>query len=141
MLPIGGFIISKISSIEKAKEKPIISNNSDVSRNSNIVISASKGKILFLEKCAACHHIFKDGTGPALTGLEGRGLWADRVKLYEWIRNPSAFMKKDPYTESLKTIYGSVMTAFPGLSNEEIDAIVDYINQSGNVPNLLIAKR
>lgn len=108
---------------------------------SPVTVVASNGKALFIQKCAACHHVFKDGTGPALAGFEERGLWADREKLYDWLRNPSAFMKKDPYTRSLKTKFGSVMTAFPDLRNEEIDAIVEYINHSGNVRNLPIAKR
>ncbi len=47
--------------------------------------------------------------------------------LYEWIRNPSAFMEKDSYARSLKEKFGSLMTAFPDLSDEEIDAIAAYI--------------
>ena len=37
-------------------------------------------------------------------------------------------MEKDPYTRGLKTEYGSMMTAFPDLSEVEIDAIMSYIN-------------
>ena len=49
-------------------------------------------------------------------------------------------MDKDPYTKSLKTKFGSVMTAFPDLTDNEVDAIVEYINQSGTVRYLPIAK-
>jgi cytochrome c553 len=93
-------------------------------------ISAQDGKALFNANCASCHNVFKAGTGPALGGLEDRGPWADRNKLYDWIKNPSAFMAKDAYTAGLKTQYGSVMTAFPALSTKDIDAIVTYVNIS-----------
>lgn len=101
---------------------------------------ATKGKSLFQVNCASCHSLFKDMTGPGLLGFEDRGSWSDRSKLYEWIKNPGAFMKKNKYTRELKTKYGSVMTAFPDLTENEIDAIVEYINQSGNVQYLPIAK-
>jgi len=93
---------------------------------------ANKGKGLFLNKCASCHNVYEDGTGPALMEFENRGVWADRKNLYEWVRNPSVFMEKDFYTQALKRQYGSVMTAFPDLSNEDIDAIAEYINESSD---------
>lgn len=37
-------------------------------------------------------------------------------------------MKSDPYTRGLKEMYGSMMTAFPDITNEEIDNIVAYLN-------------
>jgi cytochrome c1 len=93
--------------------------------------SAAKGKILFMTKCAACHNIFKDMTGPSILGFEERGPWADRKNVYDWIRNPAAFMKKNEYARGLKEKYGSMMTAFPDLTNEEIDAICDYLKYAG----------
>jgi cytochrome c1 len=69
-------------------------------------------------------------TGPALGGFEERGPWRDRKKLYEWIKNPEAFMKNDSYTKQLKEKFGSIMTAFPALTTEEIDAIAEYITSS-----------
>jgi mono/diheme cytochrome c family protein len=86
-----------------------------------------QGKALFLQYCAACHNVMRDGTGPALIGFAERGPWADRKKLYQWIQNPSAFMKKNRYTRELKESYGTMMTAFPTMTNAEIDAICEYI--------------
>ncbi len=80
-----------------------------------------------MSKCASCHALFKDMTGPSLAMAIRSEQWADRKRLYDWIRNPEAFMKKDPYTKGLKEKFGSMMTAFPNLSNEEIDDIVEYI--------------
>ena len=89
---------------------------------------AARGKTLFQSKCASCHSVFKDMTGPALQGFEERGPWSDRNKLYSWIRNPEAFMKSDPYTKALKSKYGAMMSSFPNITNEEIDAIVAFLS-------------
>lgn len=139
LIPITILIIEKIASIQPVKESASSPIGYEVPKSDKVGL-ASAGKLLFLAKCASCHNVFKDGTGPALAGFGERGLWADRKKLYEWIRNPSAFMDKDPYTKSLKTKFGSVMTAFPDLTDNEVDAIVEYINQSGTVRYLPIAK-
>ena len=91
--------------------------------------SAQDGKAIYNAKCAACHNVFKNSTGPALGGLEERGPWSDRKKLYAWIHNPAAFMANDPYTQGLKASHnGIMMTGFPDLKEAEIDAIVNYIN-------------
>jgi len=92
---------------------------------------AQDGGAIFQQNCASCHAINKDLTGPKLSGLEERGPWGDRKKLYEWIHNPAKFMQTDPYTQQLKTQFGNaMMTGFPQLSEAEIDAIVDYINKA-----------
>lgn len=91
--------------------------------------SAQDGKAIYNAKCAACHNVFKNSTGPALGGLEERGPWSDRKKLYAWIHNPAAFMANDTYTQGLKASHnGIMMTGFPDLKEAEIDAIVNYIN-------------
>ena len=71
-------------------------------------------------------------TGPALNGFENRGPWSDRNKLYEWIRNPVRFIEKDSYAQGLKLEFGTIMTAFPDMKDEEIDAVVSYINLISN---------
>jgi cytochrome c553 len=87
------------------------------------------GKALFQANCASCHGVLKPISGPALTGLESRGPWSDRQKLYDWIHNPPKFMANDPYTQGLKASHNNIMMqSFPGLSTKDIDAIVDYIN-------------
>lgn len=93
-------------------------------------IFAQDGQALFISKCAQCHNVFKNLTGPALGGFEGRGPWADRKELYAWVHNPTGYMEKDAYTKDLFAQYKSAMTAFPALSEKEIDAIADYINKT-----------
>jgi len=88
----------------------------------------AKGKTLFTSKCASCHNVFKDIIGPALGGFEKRGQWSDRELLYKWIRNPGVFMQNDDYTKGLKAKYITMMSAFPGITNEEVDAISNYVS-------------
>ncbi len=97
------------------------------------VAVAQDGKALFNSNCAACHA--KDmktaSTGPALGGLEDR--WASYPKedLYSWIRNSSAMIEGGhPRAKELWATWGpTVMTSFPNLKNEEIDAVLAYINE------------
>ena len=93
-----------------------------------ISIQAQDGKALFISKCQSCHQVFKPGTGPALMNLEERHKWADHNELLKWIQNPPVYMKSDPYTQGLKTQYGSDMQAFPDITLKEVDAIVSHIN-------------
>lgn len=95
---------------------------------SSLHVLAQDGKTLYLSKCASCHNPFKDGTGPALGGLEDRHKWADHKELLAWVNNPGGYMAKDPYTQGLKAKYGSMMTGFPDLKLADVTAIVNYIN-------------
>ena len=61
-------------------------------------LQAQDGAAIFQQNCASCHALNKDLTGPKLAGVEGRGPWSDRKKLYAWIHNPAKFMQTDPYT-------------------------------------------
>jgi len=98
---------------------------------SSIKLQAQDGAPIFQQNCASCHAINKNLTGPALAGVESRGPWGDRQKLYDWIRNPAKFMQTDEYTQGLKQQFGGViMTGFPTLTDKEIDAIVDYVNKA-----------
>ncbi len=89
---------------------------------------AAAGKTLFMSKCAACHNVFKDGTGPALMGLEERHKWADHNELLKWINNPAAYMEGDAYTQGLKAKYGSMMTAFGDITLKDVSDVVAYVN-------------
>jgi mono/diheme cytochrome c family protein len=95
---------------------------------------AQDGKALFQANCASCHALNKKLTGPALAGLEERGPWADRKKLYAWIRNPAGVAKTEAYAAGLIKEYGVLMTAFPSLSDAEIDAVITYINTPPPTP-------
>ena len=91
----------------------------------------AKGKSLFNANCAACHQLDKKMTGPALRNVETRlseeqGL--DREWLYTWIRNSSGLIKSgDAYANKIYNEYGgAAMTAFPQLSDEDLNNVLAY---------------
>ena len=86
------------------------------------------GKSLFLSKCAPCHNAFRDGVGPALSGLSDRGPWSDSKKLYNYIRDPQS-LNNNKYIDNLRILYGTKHRAFPDLSDNEIKAILRYISE------------
>ncbi len=88
------------------------------------------GKAIFMGKCASCHQIGKNGTGPALAGLEERHKWADHNELLKWINNPAGYMKNDPYTQGLLAEYKSMMTGFSDITLKDVDDLVAYINDA-----------
>ncbi|MDF2187399.1 c-type cytochrome [Paraflavitalea sp. CAU 1676] len=89
--------------------------------------NSAKGKALFDEKCATCHGVDKELTGPALRGIQDRV--KDKKLLHDWIRNSPAVLKAgNPYFQGLYEKYGKVsMSVFPSLTDEEIDNILLYI--------------
>ncbi len=92
---------------------------------------AAAGKTVFMSKCAACHSITKDGTGPALKDLEQRHKWADHNELLKWINNPAVYMKNDPYTQGLKAKYNNlIMTGFADVTLKDVDNLVAYVNDA-----------
>jgi len=90
--------------------------------NSNI-----NGAGLFNMHCASCHKCDGELTAPSLKGVESR--WKDKELMYEFIRNPMGVIQKDPYAAGLLKKYNAIMTPSE-LTNEEIDAVLDYCNNS-----------
>ena len=92
---------------------------------------AQDGKQLFNQKCASCHAIDKQLVGPALKGVEDR--WPEKAQLYNWIRNSAAVVKSGyPRAVEVYEQFNKVqMTAFPELTDKDIDAILVYINNGG----------
>lgn len=88
---------------------------------------AQDGAALFKANCANCHIPDKDYTGPALKGWSTREPDAEWV--YKWVKNPAGMIATDAYAKSLFDKYKpTVMTAFPQLKKEEIDAILKYVD-------------
>jgi mono/diheme cytochrome c family protein len=90
--------------------------------------AAPDGKALFMSNCASCHNPLKDATGPALKGADSRV--PSKEWLYKWVHNSASVIASgDKYANDLYNKWGkTAMTAFPQLSNEEIDAIFAYVN-------------
>ena len=92
-----------------------------------------KGKSLFNMNCAACHKLNKRAVGPALAGVSQK---YEKEWLYSWIKNSMAMVKSgDPQAVAIYEEYNkSVMTAFPQLSNEDIDNILAYTDYTPPAP-------
>ena len=100
---------------------------------SAVKISAQDGKALFISKCASCHQVFNDATGPKLGGVINQAPYnGDMSKMYHWIRNTAALVETDPHYQGLMARFRTLMTPFPesALSNADIDAIFAYVEQS-----------
>ena len=89
---------------------------------------AVKGKELFNTNCAACHKLDAKATGPALRGIAAK---YEKAWFYKWIHNSSALIKSGDaqavkvYEENNKV----AMTAFPQLSEGDIDNIIAYTSE------------
>lgn len=94
---------------------------------------AAAGKALFNANCAACHKLYKKATGPALYGVGDK---YEKEWLYKWIRNSAALIATgDAQAVAIYEEYNkSPMTAFPGLSNTDIDNIIAYTYTEKSVP-------
>ncbi|MBU3713476.1 MAG: c-type cytochrome [Ferruginibacter sp.] len=88
---------------------------------------AQDGEALFKANCANCHKPDEDYTGPALKGWSARV--PDKEWIYKWVANPAQVIASDAYAKSLFDKWKpTVMTAFPNLKKEEIDAIMKYVD-------------
>lgn len=96
----------------------------------NNIAKAEDGKSLFTGKCASCHTLGKDATGPNLQGVLGR--WNNnKANLRAWVKNSGAYLKTgDKYATEVYNKFGKqAMTAFEGqLDDKQIDAIIEYVD-------------
>lgn len=84
------------------------------------------GKALFKQNCASCHHPQKDLTGPALQGAKAK--WAAAGDdIYAWVKNPKAQYEAG-VASALAIQYQVGGMAGIAVSNEEIDAILQYVD-------------
>jgi cytochrome c551/c552 len=99
-------------------------NNADQKNNADIT---GKGEMLFNNNCSTCHKPDEDFVGPALKDAASR--WPNKALLYAFVKNPDSVIQKDIYALSLQQKYSSLMTPFPNLSSDDINAILAYCNQ------------
>jgi len=88
------------------------------------------GKTLFQNNCASCHNknMKSDLTGPALGGVEERWAAYPRTDLYQWIRNSQSMVNSHPRGKQLWADWGpTIMNSFNGLSDQDIENILAYI--------------
>jgi mono/diheme cytochrome c family protein len=95
--------------------------------------SIQKGGELFRANCSACHKVDKQLVGPALKGVKEKYA-GDMEWLYKWIKNsPGLIQSGDEKAVALWEQYNKqAMQAFPLLADEDISAILDWIEAEGN---------
>ncbi len=83
------------------------------------------GRKLFNANCASCHKLNKKSTGPALAGVEER---RSNEWLKAWIKNNAALRASgDADAIAIYEEYNQAnMTAFPQLSEKQVDDILYY---------------
>lgn len=92
----------------------------------------ASGEKLFKQNCAKCHYVTeKKFVGPGLKDVRAR--WNNEEdKLHAWIKNAPVFLKTgDKYTNDLRKEYGTDMTAFPSLTDDDINNILAYVETGG----------
>ena len=91
--------------------------------------AAPDGKALFSSKCASCHNPLKDATGPALKNIDKT--FPSKEWGYKWVHNSSALVAAgDKDAVKIFNQFNKVqMTQFADLSNEDIDAILAYVDK------------
>lgn len=101
------------------------------------------GKQIFNVNCASCHALDRKMTGPALRNVEARlaedeGL--DKAWLYAWIKNSAGMVASgDSYANKIYNEYNqTAMTAFPTLSDSDIDNILAYTAAPAPTPKTAV---
>jgi len=124
-----------LDTVDHNKEVEVISKEiaPQISGERKVVVQL--GKQLFKSNCASCHakNMKSQLTGPALGGVEAR--WNDYPKedLYNWIKN-SAKLIQEGHPKALevwKEWDKKPMNSFPNLKDDEIAALLDYIDFVG----------
>ncbi len=92
-------------------------------------VSAQDGQALFRSRCASCHIMGKDFTGPNLAQVEAK--WGSNAELHIWIKNwEKAVAAGISRAVEVQNYSPTAMQAFEGaLSDPEIDAILKYVNE------------
>lgn len=96
-----------------------------------LLATITTGKKLFKINCASCHNrnMKADMIGPALAGVRER--WRDYpiTDLYSWVKNSSKLVAEEhPKAVAIyKKWNRSPMTSFNGMTEEEVAAILAYV--------------
>jgi mono/diheme cytochrome c family protein len=96
------------------------------------------GKAQFKANCASCHKAKEKMTGPALEGALQR--WEDKAAyqgksgkewIHRWIHNwEDPVNAGNPYANEIKNYDPSAMNKFPNITDEQIDNILLYVDNS-----------
>jgi mono/diheme cytochrome c family protein len=110
-------------------EEDVLTNNGPTQPLAPQPAFDEEGKTLFANNCQQCHNTSEEAlVGPGLKGIRQRA--PSKAWLYDWIKNSSALIAQgDRYGKGIYEKFNKIqMTAFPDLTNQQIDAILDYVD-------------
>lgn len=81
------------------------------------------GRTLFQQNCASCHSIFKELTGPPLHAVVEK---RNSEWIFQFLTKREVVAKDSAYL-TLRKQYGFDCMEFPELSQQDVEAIVDYV--------------
>src|SRR5436190_1579851 len=90
-------------------------------------VSAQDAKAIFQSKCASCHKLGADMTGPNLQGVIGR--WGGNMEqIRVWVHNYAKAVEAGyPEAVAIVNFSASSMTQFgDAITDAEIDAVIKY---------------
>ena len=119
----------------------LIFGGSAYAQEEAILDQATAGKKIFTANCKSCHAMDRQLTGPKLDGsfdkiMKEKGLSEQQTHdwLVKWIHNaPAVIQSGDPYAVKLYNEFGTMMSAFPTLTDEETDNVIQYIRHWNEV--------
>lgn len=94
--------------------------------SSRLSAQVEEGEKLFKSYCASCHSAGANQlVGPGLAGVDEK---YEREWLYKWIKNSMALIESgDAQAIAIYEQYNKVMMPAQPVTNEDIDAILDYV--------------
>lgn len=92
----------------------------------SIVANGQDGKEIYESKCAVCHILGKDATGPNLIGVKAK--WeGEEENLYKWVINPGDLIESGESERALVAQEFSPAPMLPqDLTMEEAKAVIEY---------------
>jgi protein SCO1/2 len=95
-------------------------------------LDISRGAYVFQTRCVGCHTVGKgDEVGPDLAGVTAR---RDRSWLTRYIYEPDQMLADgDPIASALYAKYRRLRMPNLSLSDEDVQAVIAYLNQSANL--------
>ena len=98
--------------------------------STTFVLNAQDGEKLFKSKCATCHALDRESTGPMLQGAKAKWEAAGELEyLYEWVQNSTELINsgKSSMAIAVKDFNPTAMSP-QQVTPEEVDAILAYVD-------------
>jgi mono/diheme cytochrome c family protein len=123
--------LNKIAILALLLVTTVLTQAQEISTDPAIV---KQGEALFKANCKSCHALDKKVVGPALAGITKRAPSVQWIK--DWVKNSAKVVASgDEYGVKIYEEYQkSQMTAFTSLKDEEILAVVAYIEAPPPAP-------